>query len=255
MSTFAWTIFLPCCCDHCEQIKTVTPETHGTFIDLVVFVFGGRGAGKQRQHSRSDGLSARQAGCHAASLQGPISLATPGSGRAAEKTGGWRWGRPGSCCQGGAERGTLAQASCQLKVITTAPTISSNRRGWTAHSSLPRPAQSLRTLGHPGLARTHVHSPRPALLAGREAGLEMSSAAGARQPGASGQTLVFRFKFQKAQKQPSSAGLRENPRQGSPFESQMGGWHSSHSIGNRGPRGCPERPEERAWRPGLDSGK
>lgn len=123
MSTFAWTIFLPCCCDHCEQIKTVTPETHGTFIDLVVFVFGGRGAGKQRQHSRSDGLSARQAGCHAASLQGPISLATPGSGRAAEKTGGWRRGRPGSCCQGGAERGTLAQASCQLKVITTAPTI------------------------------------------------------------------------------------------------------------------------------------
>lgn len=211
MSTFAWTSFLPCCCDHCEQIKTVTPETHGTFIDLVVFVFGGRGAGKQRQHSRSDGLSARQAGCHAASLQGPISLATPGSGRAAEKTGGWRRGRPGSCCQGGAERGTLAQASCQLKVITTAPTISSNRRGWTAHSSLPRPAQSLRTLGHPGLPRTHVHSPRPALLAGREAGLEMSSAAGARQPGASGQTLVFRFKFQKAQKQPSSAGPAGKP--------------------------------------------
>lgn len=123
-------------------------------------------------------------------------------------------------------------------------------------AGLPTPLcqAPLRDSGHwaiPGFPGLTCIASGSALLAGREAGLEPSSAAGARQPRASGQTLVFRFKFRKTQKQPSSTVPGENPRQGCLFESQMGGgtrvWGNwRNSIGNGGPRGRPERREERA---------
>lgn len=98
----------------------------------------------------------------------------------------------------------MAQALCH-RVVTTAPITSSNPGSRTAHSLPPGPGHMLWTLGNSRRPRPHVHSPWPALLlAGRRTGLEPSSAAGARQPGAGGQTLVFRFKFQGTPKQPSS---------------------------------------------------
>lgn len=131
----------------------------------------------------------------------------PGDGRGAQKAGesGKRgWLR--SCHQEGAKKVTWSRPPAKLEGLTTALTISSNRRGLAAHPPPPSPGQTLWTLGNSRLPLTDTHSPWPVLLplAGRETDLEPGSAAGARQPRTDGQTLVLRFKLQETQRQSSS---------------------------------------------------
>lgn len=161
MSTFAWTIFLPRRCDHCEQIKTVTPETHGTFIGLTGFCFL-----VEEEIENNSNTTAMTALLRArpgamlllfrSSSQWPH-WATAGQLRKQEagRGGGAGWG---PAVRKLPRRRRWPKPRARLKVFTTAPTISSNRRGWTAHSALPTPTQRLWTLGHSRLPWTHVHS-------------------------------------------------------------------------------------------------